>query len=202
MNLEYIGVDGAIIDDHFIVPDEMIDKYVSSIRRYFDHVTIPSAYHGYHYYNNLILNFGNYISAKIQGVYENGVVFEFVCHIDDAACKYDTATSAYLIVMDDGSKPVFIIDSIDARCNDKRLGYKREKYWLRTNKEYVDKYFSKLGERIDLDNFIGSRLKENIINRRRLQKKVELIQSKVRAKVCKSIDTIENFKVIKKKELK
>ena len=202
MNIEYIGIDGAIIDEHFKVPDDMIENYVSLMKTYSDYIITPTSCRFEHKYISLGLGFSNYVSAEIQGVYENGVVFKFICHIDNAACKYDDATSAYLIVMDDGSKPIFIINGIDARCNDKSLGCERDSFLIETNKEYVDLYFSILGKRIDFDNFIVPESKKNIISRRRLQKKVELIQSKIKAKVCKAINKIESSKVIKKKELK
>lgn len=202
MNIEYIGIDGAIIDEHFKVPDDMIDRYVSLSKSYLDYIIKPTSCRFEHKYISLGLGFSNFVSAEIQGVYENGVVFKFICHIDNAACKYDDATSAYLIVMDDGSKPIFIINGIDARCNVESLGCERDCFLIKTNKEYVDLYFSKLGKRIDFDNFIVPESKKNISSRRRLQKKVELIQSKIKAKVCKAINKIESSKVIKKKELK
>ena len=202
MNIEYIGVDGAIIDEHFKVPDEMIDRYVSMTKSYLDYIIKPTSCRFEHNYISLALGYSNYVSAEIQGVYENGVVFEFICHIDNAACKYDDATSAYLIVMDDGSKPIFIINGIDARCNDVSLGSERECFLIKTNKEYINLYFSKLGKRIDFDNFLVPESKKNIISRRRLQEKIELVQSKIKAKVCKATKKVESSKVIKKKELK
>lgn len=202
MDIKYIGVEGATIDEHFKAPDEMIEKYVSMMRSYYDYIMKSTSCRYEHRYISLALGFSNYVSAEIQGVYENGVVFEFICHIDNAASRYDTATSAYLIVKDDGSKPIFIISGIDGRCNEEKLGYDRNNFLIKTNKEYIEEYFSKLGERIDLDIFIVSESEKNIIKRRRLQKKIELIQNKVKAKVCKAINTIESSKVIKKKELK
>lgn len=192
MNLEFIGVNGAILNSHFENCEELIASFSGLNQSELEILCTPEYDEGEYHYAVIDLGFTNHVIAKIEGVYEEGVAFRFTCYVDNAGAKYDSATSG-LLILKNNIKPVFIIDMLDVRANVKSLGeYKPNTYFICVNTDKVNHLLSNLGERIDMDNFIGKRKQKNIFNKKNLENKIELTQTKIKLIVYNFFKQLSN----------
>ena len=141
------------VDSHFVNPQELIKKAREYIKKYYDHIV--------NYYL-IELGYPERITVNLSQVREQGVVYKLKCHIDPAAGKYDTATSALLIVKNNGEVK-FIISEVDARVN---LVEKGDSFWTKVNQQEIENELANLGKRVDTilfsdwDNYFVRRKKK------------------------------------------
>ena len=189
MEYDFIGIENAIIDNSFSMPDELIEKFVNIAKEQIKELCIakPSS-DGYKYEELKFDCSGSLISAKVQGVYEGGVVFNLKNRVDNASYQYDDFTSACLIVGNE-DKPMFIINGIDGRIREhKKLG--NGEWIVEVNKELVEKTIGDLGSRVDENGYIGVRKNSNFFNKKRNQKIVELMEEKIQLLVNNALDKL------------
>ena len=124
------------VDESFLDHDKLIANARRAIRD-----NIKQICNGHKVY------FGpnNDLFITLFDVYEDGVVYDIVCPIDAAANKYNTATSALLIVRNDGTVKL-ILDGVDRRVNPHAP--KSDRLWATINNEIIDKELSSLGTKL------------------------------------------------------
>ncbi len=105
--LDIVGT-GGVIQKQFENPKELISESIEVIRTRIDAIVKR--------HNSVYIDYNEDITIELEGVYEKGVVYHLICHVDDAASKYNTYTSAYLIVRRDGLVR-FVISGLDRRVN-------------------------------------------------------------------------------------
>ncbi len=139
------------------------------------------------YFESTNMGYPPHITIRIDGVYENGIVYELFCHPDAAAGAYDIPTSAKIVIVD-GREPEFIIN-----CTQEQYGQVEER----------------MGKRIDslLSNELSQKNKRKPLLKS-LQKKqkelhdmkVELLEKEIELRVKSSI--IELMKIEKERVAK
>ena len=130
---------------------------------------------------------GNNLFITLFDVYEGGVIYDIVCPIDAAANKYNTATSALLIVRNDGTVKL-ILDGVDRRVNPEAP--ETTTFWAQINDEIIDKELSLLGPK--LKESAQSQMKGPFKKKRRefAEKKNEIIMKMKSILVKQSTDKL------------
>ena len=170
---------GWEVQEQFNNPEDLIRRAHDVIRANREYITN---------YRDLNMNYPEFITINLEGVYENGIVYNIFCHVDAAAEHYNTMTSAKLIVRRDGTVK-FIIEGVDCRVN-KSEKSKEAPYLLgRVNQNKLEEEMKKLGKRIDLP-LIDK--KSNVFNRRHKEKVRELTKQKVQVLIYESIMHLES----------
>ena len=126
-------------------------------------------------YESVNMEYPENIQIEIDGVYENGIVYDITCYPDEAAGKYDTYTKAKLVCIND-QEPIMIINGYLEENNDIQKA---------------------LGSRID---GLLSDTKDNIFNRKTREKKRILIREKIDLFVEKSLEALDKLEETKEEQ--
>ena len=184
MNIEIIGIEDALIDENFENVEELVLNFKEAANQNFSTFCIPSQVPGSkncYEFNSIPLNYnGSFITAKIVGAYENGMMFEIKSHVDEAANKNNIATNALLIIKND-ERPCFIITHIDRRYeqNKKLINKDDSSVLIPVNRKKVLEIFNSLGANALEKNYVGERKNANFINKKSIDRMIKLNNYKI-----------------------
>ena len=194
MNIQYIGVEGAKLDNAFNGSDTLINLLNKRLKDevFFNELGSPAYLNNKNFYRTFDLIEGETdYKVEIESIHEKGMVIELICAVDAGMNKYNTATSGLLILKDD-DVPKFIITGIDAREN-KEMAKKEDIIWTKVNEEITKELISDLGKRIDEPYLVGEKPKDTLLTKNHNQKKMMEVKNKLYERLGYFTDYVNSF---------
>ena len=189
MNIEMINAENAEISDIFESYEELIGNVSKFIQSNLDAFCTPIN----RTYRTFKLDAypNDYISVKIEGIYENGIVIRIVAHRDHNT-YYDAINTTGLLIIKENECPKFIIDAISGlkKENEKFETNNEPTLFIKTNQNEIESEINKLGKRID-KKYVG---KENInflSSVKRQQYKANMMKEKIKLLMLKFLSKLE-----------
>lgn len=171
MNVEYIGVDGAKLDDAFTSYDTLVNDFNNRLHNeeFVTEFITPLQKERSFFYRTC--NLCDQIEYKVElvSVHENGLLIRLSCLSDLGVHKNNVATSAALVIKDN-DVPKFIIDGIDSFMN-REFANENDLIWSKTNEKIMLCVMETLGQRIDEPFYVGDRPKDTILTKIHNEKK-------------------------------
>lgn len=190
MDINYIGVEGAKLDSYIENYENVMSDFNNLLKSQtaIEFLSSVDSYKNFCSYKELFP--GNYpdFSVKLDGVYENGLVFEFEIKGDAGPGHYNDLTSALLFVNNNSNEFNYVISYIDARVNEKcgdKSSYKAAK-----NENIIKKLESDLGKRIDRTFYVGYRKPEYFLTKSK-EKKRAIFREKIQLLLVKTQKSLE-----------
>ena len=143
MNIQYIGIEGAKLDNAFNGSDTLVNLLNKRLRDevFFNELGNPAYLNNKNFYRTFDLVEGETdYKVEIKSVHEKGMAISLTCAVDAGINKYNTATYG-LLILKDGEAPKFIITGIDAREN-KEISKKEDIIWTKVNEERTKELIS------------------------------------------------------------
>ena len=179
MNVEYIGVDGAKLDDAFTSYNTLVNDFNNRLHNeeFVNEFITPIQREGEYFYR--ACNLCDQVEYKVEiiSVHEEGLLIRLACLSDLGVHKGNIPTSAALIVKDN-DVPKFIVDGIDAFVN-KDFAQENDLIWSKANENIVSEVVQSLGQRIDEPFYVGSRPKDTILTKSHNEKKIGVIKQSI-----------------------
>ncbi len=171
MNVEYIGVEGAKLDNAFISCDNLVSEFNNRLHEeeFVNEFCAPLQREGSYFYRTSNLCEQSEYKVEIMSVHENGIVVRIACLADLGTHKNNISTSALLIIRDN-DVPKFIIDGVDSFVN-KELSHDNDLVWSKVNQNVISEAMDSLGKRIDEPFYVGVRPKDTILTKGHNEKK-------------------------------
>ena len=194
MNIQYIGVEGAKLDNAFNGSNTLINLLNKRLKDevFFNELGNPAYLNNKNFYRTFDLIEGETdYKVEIESIHEKGMVIELICAVDAGMNKYNTATSGLLILKDD-DVPKFIITGIDAREN-KEMAKKEDIIWIKVNEEITKELISDLGKRIDEPYLVGENPKDTLLTKNHNQKKMMEVKNKLYERLGYFTDYVNSF---------
>ena len=194
MNIQYIGVEGATLDNAFTGSDTLVNLLNKRLKDevFFNELGNPAYLNNKNFYRTFDLIEGEIdYKVEIESIHEKGMVIELICAVDAGMNKYNTATSGLLILKDD-DVPKFIITGIDAREN-KEMAKKEDIIWTKVNEEITKELISDLGKRIDEPYLVGEKPKDTLLTKNHNQKKMMEVKNKLYERLGYFTDYVNSF---------
>lgn len=194
MNIQYIGVEGAKLDNAFNGSNTLINLLNKRLKDevFFNELGNPAYLNNKNFYRTFDLIEGETdYKVEIESIHEKGMVIELICAVDAGMNKYNTATSGLLILKDD-DVPKFIITGIDAREN-KEMAKKEDIIWTKVNEEITKELIGDLGKRIDEPYLVGEKPKDTLLTKNHNQKKMMEVKNKLYERLGYFTDYVNSF---------
>ena len=194
MNIQYIGMEGAKLDNAFNGSDTLINLLNKRLKDevFFNELGNPAYLNNKNFYRTFDLIEGETdYKVEIESIHEKGMVIELICAVDAGMNKYNTATSGLLILKDD-DVPKFIITGIDAREN-KEMAKKEDIIWTKVNEEITKELISDLLKRIDEPYLVGEKPKDTLLTKNHNQKKMMEVKNKLYERLGYFTDYVNSF---------
>lgn len=194
MNIQYIGIEGAKLDNAFNGSDTLVNLLNKRLRDevFFNELGNPAYLNNKNFYRTFDLVEGETdYKVEIKSIHEKGMAISLTCAVDTGINKYNTATSG-LLILKDGDAPKFIITGIDAREN-KEISKKEDIIWTKVNEEITKELISELGKRIDEPYLVGEKPKDTLLTKKHNQKKMIEAKNKLYERLGYFTDYVNSF---------
>ena len=194
MNIQYIGVEGAKLDNAFNGSNTLINLLNKRLKDevFFNELGNTAYLNNKNFYRTFDLVEGETdYNVEIKSIHEKGITIGLMCAVDAGFNKYNVATSG-LLILKDGDEPKFVITGIDAREN-KEIAKKEDIIWTKVNEEIAKQLVSDLGNRIDEPYLVGKKPKDTMLTKNHNQKKMMEVKNKLYERLGYFTDYVNSF---------
>lgn len=194
MNIEYIGIEGAVLDNAFTGSETLVNLLNKRLKddNFLNEFVNPGFVDGKYFYRTFDLLEGEVdYKVGVESLHESGLVIRLTCMIDAGINKYNTASSG-LLILKDLEVPKFIITGIDAHQNSD-LASDDDVVWTIVNKDKTEKLINDLGKRIDETYLVGVKPKDTFLTKAHNHKKTMEVKNELFERLGSFMDYVDSF---------